>query len=74
MLLIDTLDTGDVKWPEKRNSWLKLLDMMQYLQDQVMEIGSRGEERCVGEAFSVKEGRVAEGFGNVAELDMVEVA
>ena len=74
MLLIDTLDTSDLKRPEKRNSWLRLLDMMQYLQDQVLEVDSRGGERCIGEAFSVKEGRVAEGFRNVAELDMVEVA
>jgi hypothetical protein len=38
-----------------------------------LEIGSRGGERGVGKAFSVK-GGIAEDFRDVEELDTVEVA
>ncbi len=74
MLLLNTLGTGDEKRPEQMNRWIDLLDMMQPLQGQVLEIGSRGGERGVGKAFSVKKGGIAEDFGDVEELDTVEVA
>ncbi len=74
MLLLNALGTGDEKRPEERNRWIDLLDMMQSLQGQVLEIGSRGGERGVGKAFSVKKGGIAKGFGDVEELDTVEVA
>jgi len=74
MLLLDTLGTGDKKRPEEMNRWIDLLDMIQSLQGQVLKISSREGEKGVGKAFSVKKGGIAEDFGDVEELDTVEVA
>ena len=68
MALLHTLRAGDEQRPEEIDIALDSLDVGQRLGDAGLKVRCSGWQMGISETLGVKEGRMAEGFGDVEEV------